>query len=234
MSDPLQRVLVVLAHPDDPEFFCGATLAKWARAGKEIHYLLLTCGDKGSDSPDVTPEMLCADRQSEQRAAAQIIGAREVTFLHYRDGELANTREVQRDIVRAIRRLKPHIVVTCDPTTLFRPTNIGINHPDHRAAGAATLDAIFPAAGNRMYFPELLAEGLEPHSPQEVWLSGTNEPNVWVNVNETLDIKLAALRAHASQIKDPVALEKRIRERLRRTEVDSEFYAEGFRVIKFG
>jgi LmbE family N-acetylglucosaminyl deacetylase len=232
MPDPFQRVLVVLAHPDDPEFFCGATLAKWARAGKEIHYLLLTCGDKGSDSPDVTPEMICADRQSEQRAAAAIIGAREVTFLHYRDGELANTREVQRDIVRAIRRIKPNIVVTCDPTLLFRPNHTGINHPDHRAAGAATLDAIFPAAGNRMYFAELLDEGLEPHSPQEVWLSGTNEPNIWVNVNETLEIKLAALRAHRSQIKDPVALEKRIRERMRRTEIAEEFYAEGFRVIR--
>lgn len=234
MADPSQRVLVVLAHPDDPEFFCGGTLAKWARAGKEIHYLLLTCGDKGSDSPDVTPEMLCADRQSEQRAAANLIGAREVTFLHYRDGELANTREVQRDIVRAIRRVKPHLVVTCDPTTLFRPSHSGINHPDHRAAGAATLDAIFPAAGNRMYFPELIAEGLEPHSPQQVWLSGTNEPNVWVNINDTFDIKLAAIRAHASQIKDPAALEKRLRERLRRVEIDGEFYAEGFRVITFG
>jgi LmbE family N-acetylglucosaminyl deacetylase len=232
MSDQPERVLVVLAHPDDPEFFCGATLAQWARAGKEIHYLLLTCGDKGSDSPDITPEMLCADRQSEQRAAANIIGAREVTFLHYRDGELVNTREVQRDIVRAIRRLKPQRVVTCDPTTLFRPNNAGINHPDHRAAGAATLDAIFPAAGNRMYFPELLAEGLEPHTPQEVWISVTNEPSVWVNVNDTLEVKLAAIRAHASQIKDPVALEKRIRERLRRAEVAGEFYAEGFRVIR--
>lgn len=233
MPDQSQRVLVVLAHPDDPEFFCGATLAKWARAGKEIHYLLLTCGDKGSDIPDMTPELLCADRQAEQRAAAAIIGAREVVFLDYRDGELANTRQVQRDIVRAIRRVQPHIVVSCDPTTLFRPNNAGVNHPDHRAAGAATLDAIFPAAGNRMYFPELLAEGLEPHAPKEVWLSVTNEPSIWVNISDTIEIKLAALRAHASQIKDPAALEKRIRDRLRRADVDGEFYAEGFRVIRF-
>lgn len=233
MPDQPERVLVVLAHPDDPEFFCGATLAKWARAGKEIHYLLLTCGDKGSDSPDITPEMLCADRQAEQRAAAQIIGARAVTFLHYRDGELENTRAVQRDIVRAIRRVQPHIVVTCDPTTFFRPNNAGLNHPDHRAAGAATLDAIFPAAGNRMYFPELIAEGLEPHMPKEVWVSVANAPSVWVNVNDTIEIKLAAIRAHASQIKDPAALEQRIRERLRRADVDGEFYAEGFRVVRF-
>jgi LmbE family N-acetylglucosaminyl deacetylase len=143
-----------------------------------------------------------------------------------------NTLDVRREIVRAIRRFKPDVVVTCDPTTYFR-ANAYINHVDHRTAGAATLDAIFPAAGNRMYFPELLNEGLEPHAIKEVWMSLTHEPNLWVNVNETLEIKLAALRQHRSQIKDPDGLEKRIRERLRRTDVDEELYAEGFRVIRF-
>jgi LmbE family N-acetylglucosaminyl deacetylase len=233
MSDPVERVLVVLAHPDDPEFFCGATLAKWAREGQEVYYLLLTCGDKGSDRPDVTPEMLCADRQSEQLAAARVLGVMEVKFHQYHDGELGNTVEVRRDIVREIRRLRPHRLVTSDPTTLFRQ-NFAINHPDHRAAGAATIDAIFPAAGNRMYFPELVAEGLEPFTPKEIWLSATNEPNLWVNVNDTIAIKMEALRAHVSQIKKPAELEQRIRERLRRTDVDGEFYAEGFRVIRLG
>ena len=232
MDNQPQRVLVVLAHPDDPEFFCGATLAKWAREGKEIRYLLLTCGDKGSDSPDVTPEMLCADRQVEQRAAAAVIGAKEVVFLSYHDGELVNSPDVRRDIVREIRRFKPDVVVTGDPTAYFR-MNSYINHADHRAAGAATLDAVFPAAGNRMYFPELLHEGLEPHSPKEVWMSGSNEPNLWVDVTDTLHIKIAALKEHKSQIKDPAAMEERMRERLRRADVDREFYAEGFRVIKF-
>jgi LmbE family N-acetylglucosaminyl deacetylase len=220
-----------MAHPDDPEFSCGGTLAKWALEGKEIRYLLLTCGDKGSDSPDVTPEMLCADRQAEQRAAAAILGAKEVVFLRNRDGELANTPEVRRDIVREIRRFKPHIVVTNDPTTYFR-ANVYINHSDHRAAGETTLDAIFPAAGNRMYFPELLAEGFEPHPVKEVWLSGTNEPNMWVDVTATLDIKLAALQEHKSQINDMAEMEKRMRERLRRADVDREMYAESFRVLK--
>lgn len=227
-----ERVLVVLAHPDDPEFFCGATLAKWARAGKEIYYLLLTCGDKGSDNPEMTPEALCGDRQMEQRAAAAVIGVKDVMFLAYRDGELANTLDVRREIVRVIRRLKPHIVITSDPTTYIR-ANTYINHTDHRTAGAATLDAVFPAAGNRMYFPELLSEGLEPHSIKEVWLTLTLEPNLWVNVTHTLEIKLAALRQHRSQIKDPDSLDKRIRERLRRSEFDDELYAEGFRVIRF-
>ncbi len=232
MSNEPERVLLVLAHPDDPEFFCGATLAQWARAGKEIRYLLLTCGDKGSDDPAMTPEMLCADRQVEQRAAAKVIGAQDVVFLSYRDGELMNTLDVRRAIVREIRRFKPRVIVTCDPTTYFRGTAY-INHTDHRTAGAATLDAVFPAAGNRMYFPELLQEGLEPHAPKEVWMSQTQEPNVWVPVNDTIDVKLAALREHKSQIKDPVELEKRIRDRLRRPEMDGEVYAEGFRVIRF-
>jgi LmbE family N-acetylglucosaminyl deacetylase len=233
MSIESERVLVVLAHPDDPEFFCGATLAKWARAGKQIHYLLLTCGDKGSDDPAATPEMLCDDRQSEQRAAAAVIGVKEVKFLGYPDGELVNSPEVRREIAREIRRFKPRIVVTCDPTAYIR-MNIGINHPDHRAAGAATLDAVFPAAGNRMYFPELLQDGLLPHAPKEIWLSVSNEPNLWVNVNDTIELKIAALHEHKSQIKEPAELEKRIRERLRRPDMDGEFYAEGFRVVRFG
>ena len=231
MSEEPQRVLVVLAHPDDPEFFCGATLAKWARAGKEIHYLLLTCGDKGSDDPEMTPELLCADRQIEQRAAAAVIGATQVMFLGYHDGELENTLDVRREIVYEIRRYKPQIIVTCDPTTYFR-ANAYINHTDHRTAGAAALDAVFPAAGNRMYFPELLAEGLEPYAPKEIWMSLTNDPNVWVEVNDTLAIKIAALREHKSQVKDPANLEKRIRERLRRSDFDGELYAESFRVIR--
>ncbi len=231
MSNEPERVLLVLAHPDDPEFFCGATLAKWAREGKEILYLLLTCGDKGSDDPAMTPEVLCADRQAEQRAAAKVIGVQDVIFLGYHDGELMNTLDVRRAIVREIRRFKPHAVVTCDPTTYFR-ANAYINHTDHRTAGAATLDAVFPAAGNRMYFPELLKEGLEPHAPKEIWMSLTHEPNVWVEVNDTIDIKIAALREHKSQVKEPEALEKRLRDRLRRPEMDGEFYAEGFRVIR--
>ena len=231
MENEPQRVLVVLAHPDDPEFFCGATLAKWARQGKEIRYLLLTCGDKGSDDPDMTPELLCADRKVEQRAAADVIGAKDIIFLNFPDGELTNTVDVRREIVREIRRFKPHVVVTSDPLTYIRP-NANINHGDHRAAGAAALDAIFPAAGNRMYFPELLAEGLEPCTVKEIWLSIPAEPNMWVNVTNTVDLKVAAIRKHASQVKDPAGMEKRIRERLRRTDLDEEFYTEGFRVIK--
>lgn len=231
MAEEQTRVLCVFAHPDDPEFFCGATLAKWAKEGKEIRYVLLTCGDKGSDSPDMTPESLCADRQEEQWNAARVIGAKDVFFLNYFDGELFNTLDVRRAIVREIRKFKPHVVVTNDPLTLIRPN--GINHSDHRVAGAATLDAIFPASGNRMYFPELLNEKLEPHSPKEVWLTVTMEPTTWVVVNDTIDAKIAGIREHKSQVKKPEEMEKRIRDRLRRSDIEGEVYAEGFRVIKF-
>lgn len=231
VSDEGQRVLVVLAHPDDPEFFCGATLAKWARQGREIHYLLLTCGNKGSDDPLMTPDALCATRREEQDAAGAVIGVKDIRILDYNDGELFNTLDVRREIVREVRRVRPQIVVSCDPLNYIRP--IGINHPDHRQAGAATLDALFPAAGNRMYFPELLQEGLEPHTPKEIWLSVTLEPNVLVNVTGSIHLKIEAIRQHKSQVKNPEEIDKRIRDRLRRPEMDEEFYAEGFRVVRF-
>lgn len=231
MAEEQPRVLCVFAHPDDPEFFCGATLAKWAREGKEIRYVLLTCGDKGSDSPEMTPESLCADRQEEQRNAAHVIGAKDVIFMNYFDGELFNSLDVRRAIVREIRKFRPRVIVTNDPLALIRPN--GINHNDHRVAGAATLDAIFPGAGNRMYFPELLNEGLEPYAPKEAWLTVTMEPTMWVIVNDTIDIKIAGIREHKSQVKKPEEMEKRIRDRLRRPDLEGEYYAEGFRVIKF-
>ena len=230
MSNESQRVLVVGAHPDDPEFLCGATLAKWAREGKEIRYLLLTCGEKGSDDPTMTPETISAVRQAEQRAAAKVIGAKDVVFLSYRDGELVNTLDMRREIVREIRRFKPQVVVTSDPTTYF-PGNAWINHVDHRAVGDAVLDALSPAAGGQMYFPELLKAGLEPYSPKEVWLSLTNEPNQSVNVSDTIDIKIAALLEHKSQIKEsPEELARHIKGRLRRP--IWKVHRERFRVIR--
>jgi len=126
-----QKILVILAHPDDPEFFCGATLARWARAGHEIHYLLLTCGDKGFDDPTATSDHICAVRQAEQNAAAAIIGVKTVRFLDHEDGYLVPSIELRREVVRTIRQIKPDILVTCDPTHLFAG-DYYINHPDHR------------------------------------------------------------------------------------------------------
>lgn len=219
-----------MAHPDDPEFAAGGTIARWAQEGHEVFYCLATRGEKGSDDPTMTPERLAAIREKEQRQAAQVLGVREVMFLDYIDGTLEPNLSLRRDIVRVIRKYQPDIVVTMDPETLIRG-NRYINHNDHRAIGLATLDAIFPAAGNPMYFPELLHEGLKPHRVREVYLSTTEHANHWVDITDVFSVKMTALRCHMSQIPDPTALEKRLRERLRHQVNGQEILAESFRRI---
>ncbi|MBN2385964.1 MAG: PIG-L family deacetylase [Anaerolineales bacterium] len=229
-----QKILVILAHPDDPEFFCGATLARWAREGHEIHYCLLTCGDKGGNL-DLTPDQLCHNRRGEQRRAADVIGVGSIRFLELEDGYLVPSLELRQEIVRIIRQEKPDILVACDPTNLYPFSGYGLNHPDHRAAGQIVLDAVFPAAGNPHYFPELLkGENLEPHTPKEVWVSLAANPTVVFDVTDTWEIKLSALLEHRSQIGDPARFEERMRSR--RTEDSSDAaprYEEKFRQIKF-
>ncbi|MCL4822908.1 MAG: PIG-L family deacetylase [Anaerolineales bacterium] len=232
--DSPKNILVILAHPDDPEFFCGATLAKWARAGHKIAYCLLTCGDKGFNADthsDMTPDKLCGIRHDEQRAAAAVIGVQAVRFLDLEDGYLVPDLKLRREIVRVIRREKPDILVTCDPQNLF--AIYGLNHPDHRAAGQVVLDAVFPAAGSKVFFPELLAEGLEPHMPKEVWCSLTSQPNTIVDVTDVWPVKLEALLNHKSQIGDVEKFKERMKSR--RAEGSSEEnprYEETFRVVK--
>jgi LmbE family N-acetylglucosaminyl deacetylase len=230
-----QNILVILAHPDDPEFFCGATLARWARAGHKITYQLLTCGDKGfndSTPPEMTTDALCAIRHEEQQAAAHVIGAQAVHWLDHPDGYLVPDLNLRREVVRAIRRLKPDILVTCDPQTLFAA--YGINHPDHRAAGQVVLDAIFPAAGNKEYFPELIKEGFEPHMPHEVWCSLTNQPNVVLDVTDTWPVKMEALLQHKTQIGDVEKFKARMQSRHTEDSTDEQpRYEEKFRIIKY-
>jgi LmbE family N-acetylglucosaminyl deacetylase len=226
-----QKILVILAHPDDPEFFCGATLARWARAGHEIHYFLLTNGNKGG-SPELTPAKLSAIRHVEQQKAATIIGTRSVEFLDLEDGYLVPSLELRKEIVRIIRREKPDILVTCDPTMLFNWMG-RVNHPDHRAAGQVVLDAVFPAAGNNHFFPELLEEGLQPHTPREVWVSLPSNPTVSLDVTDTWEQKLDALKEHASQIGDPIVFEQRMRSRHTEDSTDeAPRFEEKFRVLK--
>ena len=229
-----QRILVILAHPDDPEFFCGATLARWARAGHEIHYLLLTCGDKGFEDPTATASQICEIRHAEQNAAAAIIGAKSVRFLDLEDGYLVPSVGLRKEIVRAIRQIQPDILVTCDPTHLFAG-DYYINHPDHRYAGQVVLDAVFPAASNPFFFPELITdEGLQPHRPSEVWVSLTGNPTVTLDVTDTWEIKVRALKEHKSQIGDPKKFEERMRARKsEKSTEENEYYEEKFRVIKF-
>ncbi|MCL6431342.1 MAG: PIG-L family deacetylase [Anaerolineae bacterium] len=233
MPDRFDKAMVVVAHPDDPEFFCGGTIARWVREGIEVAYLICTRGDKGSNDPTMTSERLAAIREEEQRAAGRVLGVHQIQFLDYRDGELEPSLRLRGDIVREIRRFRPDVVITTDPTTRFA-RGIYPNHADHRVVGDVTLDALFPAAGTRLYYPEHLAEGLAPHQVSEAYLAVTNEPDFWVDTTDLIDLKIAALACHASQIGDMAALERRIRENVdpRAPSPDERpRYAEGFRRI---
>jgi LmbE family N-acetylglucosaminyl deacetylase len=194
-----ERAMVIVAHPDDAEFLAGGTAALWAQNSTAVTYVIVTNGDKGTDDPNLTSEELAVIREDEQRRAAERLGVAQVLFLGYPDSMLQPTLEVRRDLVRVIRQHRPSIVVTYDPTNRFIMDNY-LNHPDHRAAGDAALDAVFPAARDRLTFPELLAEGLAPHKVQEVWLGATREPNHWVDIEPVLQDKIEALRIHHSQL----------------------------------
>lgn len=194
-----KRIAVIFAHPDDAEFICAGAVARWAAEGHHVAYVLLTSGDKGSDDPAVTPEQLATTRTAEQRAACDVLGVKEVRFLGYPDAMLVPDLAMRKALVRVIRELKPDVVVCQDPTVRFVGQSY-LNHPDHRAAGEATLDAVYPAARDRMTFPELIAEGLEPHKVKEVYLAGAEKPDVAIDVTAHFDTKLAALRCHASQM----------------------------------
>jgi LmbE family N-acetylglucosaminyl deacetylase len=208
-----QRILVVLAHPDDPEFFCGATVARWRAAGHEVLYCLLTCGDKGTKDPNLTPDEVCRLRQAEQIAAAAVLGVQDVRFLDYPDGYLVPDLRLRKDITRVIRQTRPDVLVTCDPTNLYVRETL-LNHPDHRAAGQAALDAVYPAARDHLNFIELWRdERLEPHVVREVWVASPKEPTITLDVTEFWERKLMALFEHKSQIGDPQAFEERMRSR---------------------
>lgn len=224
----------IFAHPDDPEFFCGATFARWAAEGAEIIFVLATSGDKGSSDPEMTSERLVAIREDEERCAAAKLGVKEVIFLRHRDGELTPSLELRRDIVRAIRMYKPDIVVTLDPT-VFWWGDRGVNHPDHRAIGEATLAAVYPTARDRLNFPEQeREEGLESHKVKYLYISGTQSPNVWVDVTDYVETKIESLHEHKSQIADMEKMAERIRgNRDPEAPPDVVRYVDSFRLITF-
>jgi len=233
--DTPQRILVILAHPDDPEFFCGGTIARWTLAGHRVSYCLLTCGDKGTKDRSLTTETLCSLRQEEQRAAAAILGVHDVRFLDHPDGYLVPDLNLRKEITRVIRQEQPDILITCDPTNLYvRETYL--NHPDHRAAGLATLDAVFPAARDHLNFIELWRdEQLEPHIVREVWISLAQDPNVAVDVTEHWDLKIRALSEHRSQTGDRVQLEERMRSKhTPESSLENPHYEEYFKRLVLG
>jgi LmbE family N-acetylglucosaminyl deacetylase len=195
-----ESAMVIAAHPDDIEFSCAGTLARWAQAGTSVCYVLCTSGEAGITEPGITREKACNIREREARAAAEITGAAEVVFLHEPDGLLVATLELRKKLVREIRRFRPEVVMAFDPTIVWAADDY-INHPDHRAAGLAAVDATFPAAGQPMVFSDLASEGLLPHKVRKYYSAGW-DGDEFVNIDDTIDLKLTALRAHTSQMKD--------------------------------
>lgn len=196
-------VLGVAAHPDDLDFGSAGTIAAWAHKGAEIYYLVLTNGNKGSADLNADPNALMEERRDEQRDAAQLLGVKDVFFCDYEDGELTVSLDVKRDIARVIRQVRPEAVITMDPSMLYDTSRGFINHPDHRAAGQSTLDAVYPLARDHLSLPELYKdEGLLPHNVSTVYLTNFQNQNCFIDITDTFDKKIAALAAHASQIPD--------------------------------
>jgi LmbE family N-acetylglucosaminyl deacetylase len=196
------RVLSIHAHPDDQEHTVSGTLVKWARAGSAVVSVCITSGEAGSNEytpPDITREALAAIREEEQRNACRLQGIQDVVFLRYPDGMLEPSLALRRDLTRVIRRYRPEAVICGDPTMRFYG-NTYLNHPDHRAASSAALDAVFPSAGTRLIFPELLDEGLTPHEVKSVFIFGSRQADTFIDIAETLTAKLAALKEHRSQM----------------------------------
>lgn len=212
ITDIPKRALGVAAHPDDLDFMASGTFAKWASEGCEVYYLILTDGSKGSADRAAKPTELTKTRRLEQLQAARIVGAKDVMFMDYEDGTLTITMELKRAIVRVIRTVKPDVLVTMDPCMLYDADFGFINHPDHRAAGQAALDAVFPLARDHLSFPELYQEeGLEPHSTSSVLLTNFTAQNSYVDISDAIETKMNALTAHASQMSDLDGTKKMMR-----------------------
>lgn len=238
MTDSLEYTpkiaMSIHAHPDDQEFSIGGTLAKWARAGCEIISVTITSGDSGSN--DVTkdgsykPE-LARLRETEQMAANEVLGVKRTVFLRQPDGELQPTIELRKELTRLIRQYKPDVVLCGNPEAWFYG-NEYVNHPDHRAAAQAACEAVFPSAGTRLIFTDLLEAGYEPHNVKKLYIHGTDKPDTWIDISETIDIKVKALQQHVSQI--PVdEVEKWMKDWAKEDAKEKEFeYAESYRVMK--
>jgi len=196
--------MAIVAHPDDIEFGCAGTCAKWARRGARIVYVLVTSGNSGSQDATLSREALAELREREQRAAAEICGVHEIEFLRYNDGEVMPTLELRKDLVRLIRKHKPEVVIALDPTRIYDGDSY-INHPDHRAVSVATMDAIAPVAAMPLLYPELGPA----HQVREVWIQWVDDPNTWVDISETLELKIRALLEHRSQVGEDIAEQMR-------------------------
>jgi LmbE family N-acetylglucosaminyl deacetylase len=222
--------LVIFAHPDDAEYMCGGTVAAWTREGTAVHYCVITDGSAGSNERGATREEMAVVREREQRAAAEVLGVASLTFLGHRDGELEVTLETRRDVTRVVRRIRPDVIVAPDPSRLWSASGY-INHWDHKQAGTLALCAVMPDGPSRPQFAELLEEGLEPFEIPNLWLVG-EQPDTYVDITKTIDVKLAALAEHQSQHAEASA--PWVRERARELgEHGGVEYAEAFKTFSF-
>ena len=226
-AEEFQAYMLVVAHPDDSEFGAGGIVARLTREGTRVVVIQVTSGNKGSPDRDADPVQVAATREVELREAARRLGVAEVIFLRCMDGELMPDLDLRERVVRMIRTHRPDVIITHDP---FRPYAL---HPDHRAVGLATTDAVYPTARDPLYFSEHLAEGLEPHKTAEIWYFGPDQPDKFVDITDTFDLKIEALMAHTSQVGDGEGLADRMRERAAELARDQEFeLAEAFKVVQ--
>ncbi|MDA0733557.1 MAG: PIG-L family deacetylase [Chloroflexi bacterium] len=227
-----QRVLVVTPHPDDAEIWCGGTLASWIKQGAEVHYLLCTDGGRGTDRPGISSKELSAIREQEQLDAARILGVKNVVMLHRPDGELEDTSDFRKDIVRQIRLVKPEVVLSTEP---YRENFAW--HRDHRITGQVTLDAVFPYARDHLHFGELWSEeGLEPHKTGTMLFWGTERPDTFIDITQTLDQKIQSIKAHQSQMngRSEAEILEFLKGRARDAGLENGHeYAEAFRKVTF-
>jgi LmbE family N-acetylglucosaminyl deacetylase len=229
----VRRVLVIMAHPDDPDFTCAGTVAQMARQGIEVTYMILTDGDKGNHNPEITRNQLIAMRKIEQREAAELCGVKEVLFMGEEDGFLRPTREIRERVTRQIRRIRPEVIVCPHPDRYFSGTGY-INHPDHRNAGLIALEAIFPAADNPMFYPEMADEGYLPHNISQLYIFGDEAPNVEVDISDEINTKIQAILCHTSQISEPETAPERWKEHWGNKQEDGSMrYVERFRCMVF-
>ncbi len=227
-------VLAVFAHPDDMDFSSSGTIAKWAQKGATITYLVCTNGNKGSDDPKMTSRKLALIRQKEQLEAAKILGVKDVIFLKHRDGELVANLKLKEEISKVIRKKKPDLVITLDPAFLYSTKRGFVNHSDHRAAGQAAIDSVFPLARDRLNFLHHEKQGLAPHKVKTLLLVSFDNPEHFEDVTKTFEKKLKVLKIHKSQVADAdSSFEKRIKERAKILGKSGGFlYAEGFKRIE--
>jgi len=226
------KYLVISPHPDDLDFGCAGTIAKLVQDGHAVEELIISDGSKGSHVVGFGGKKLAQIRKTEERECAKLLGVRKVHFLGEIDGEIENTKALRKKIVKAVRIIKPDIVLSFDPSSL-RFESVYRSHRDHRQAGEAVFDALYPAAGNSSFFPELLRQGLAPHKVKEMWFFAEPKPNKYVNITGTIDMKIKGLLCHKSQIGDHKMIESMLKDRARQAGKKRNMrYAETFRVLE--